>query len=64
MIPVTVTTATFKHMLLEGMKELLEAQGASAESSNAVTDHELEALIGGTDSNGLWKVEVRLQYTC
>ncbi|KAH7727594.1 chromodomain-helicase-DNA-binding protein 1-like protein [Aphelenchoides avenae] len=54
---VSVTSATFKHMLLEGMKDLMEAKGASAESSNAVTDQELEALIGATDSNGLWKVE-------
>lgn len=53
-----MTEGEFKHLLLQGLRELEETQGATAEASNALTDQEIEAIIGATDSKGLWKLQV------
>uniref|UniRef100_A0A915CPA8 Uncharacterized protein n=1 Tax=Ditylenchus dipsaci TaxID=166011 RepID=A0A915CPA8_9BILA len=52
----SATSDVFADLLLEGLKELEDEQAATMTATRAITDEQLEQIIGKTDADGKWEV--------
>ncbi|KAI1713412.1 type III restriction enzyme, res subunit family protein [Ditylenchus destructor] len=52
-----VQSELFANLLIEELKELETEEAATVKASKAITDEELEAIIGRTGNDGTWEIE-------